>query len=315
MIANWIRRVPPAGLAAVLLFLAAGCGGKPEGTDTAIVTTEPGVNPSAGVVTPAGSAPADATPTKPAAPEPATKGTAAPSTTKAEGWGTLKGRVVFGGEPPAPRLLVKQGDKAVKDAPVCAVAPIPSQRLVIDKGSKGVKYAVVFIPKPTATNPDATAAAMKSEVVFDQNHCTFEPHVLGVFKGGKVLVKSSDKVAHNVDSKLQNTKFNTSLQPGQSMTIEGRSLQADRLPGPVVCDIHLWMTAYWLVSESPYFAVTDEQGNFEIKNVPAGTQKVVVWQEAVGPVTAVAGEAINVKAGGEVSKEFTIDPGKVKPES
>ena len=36
-----------------------------------------------------------------------------------------------------------------------------------------------------------------------------------------------------------------------------------------------------MVLDNPYFAVTDDKGNFEIKNVPAGTQKVVVWQEAV----------------------------------
>lgn len=315
MIANWIRRAPEAGLLAGLLLGLVGCGGKAESVDNAIVTLEPGINPSAGVATPTGAA--DPATTKDAAPAAAPKGDApaAPAaTTKSEGWGTLKGRVIFGGDAPTPKILVKQGDASAKDPAVCAAQPIPSQALVVDKDSKGVKYAVVYIPKPTATNPEATSAAAKSEVVFDQERCTFEPHVLGVMKGGKVLVKSSDKVAHNVDSKLQNTKFNTSLQPGQSMTIEGKSLQADRFPGRVVCDIHPWMTSYWLISDSPYYAVTDEKGNFEIKNVPAGTQKVVVWQEAVGPVTAGTGEAIDIKAGGDVSKDFTIDPGKVKPE-
>ena len=50
-----------------------------------------------------------------------------------------------------------------------------------------------------------------------------------------------------------------------------------------------------MVLDNPYFAVTDDKGNFEIKNVPAGTQKVVVWQEAVakgGFVTPPSGEDV-----------------------
>ena len=50
-----------------------------------------------------------------------------------------------------------------------------------------------------------------------------------------------------------------------------------------------------MVVDHPYIAVTDAKGNFEIKNVPAGTQKVVVWQEAVGFVTAPSGEDVTIK--------------------
>ena len=72
------------------------------------------------------------------------------------------------------------------------------------------------------------------------------------------------------------------------------------------------MLAYWLVLDHPYFAVTDENGNFEIKNAPAGTQKVVVWQEAAGYVTAASGESVNIKPNDTTTQEFKIDPAKVK---
>jgi hypothetical protein len=74
------------------------------------------------------------------------------------------------------------------------------------------------------------------------------------------------------------------------------------------------MSAYWLVTDSPYFAVTDEKGNFEIKNVPAGPQKVVVWQEAASFVTPASGENVAIQANGTTTKDFTIDPGKVRLE-
>ena len=72
------------------------------------------------------------------------------------------------------------------------------------------------------------------------------------------------------------------------------------------------MTAYWHVLDHPYFAVTNEKGEFEIKNVPAGTQKVVVWQEATRYVTPTSGKEVNIAANGETVQEFTIDVAKVK---
>ena len=303
----------PTALAASLLLALAGCNGKTEDVDTAIVTIEPGVSVTA---SPGASAPATANPAADPPPAKAAESAApaaAPATTKAEGWGTLKGRVIFGGDPPAQKVLVAKGDPNAKDAKVCSAREILSQRLVVDKTSKGVKYAVVFIPKPTAVNPDARAAALKKEVVFDQRDCLFDPHVLAVMKGEKVVIKQDDPgVSHNVHSYLQNFSLNAAMQTGQTSVVEPKA--AERLPGPIVCDIHKWMSAYWLVADNPYFAVTDEKGNFEIKDVPAGTQKVVVWQEATGPVTPGVGEPLDIKAGGETTKDFTVDPGKVKPE-
>ena len=55
------------------------------------------------------------------------------------------------------------------------------------------------------------------------------------------------------------------------------------------------------------------KGYYEIKNVPAGTQKVVVWQEAVGFVTPASGEEVTIKANDSTIKDFTIDPAKVRP--
>src|SRR5205823_14313487 len=109
--------------------------------------------------------------------------------------------------------------------------------------------------------------------------CVFKPHVLGVMTGAKITLKSSDPVNHNINAKLQrNSSFNSILAPGGKSEFDPKT--GERGPIPVTCDIHPWMQAYWLVLDSPYFAVTDDKGNFEIKNAPAGTQKVVVWQEA-----------------------------------
>jgi len=308
---RWIQKPSflGLGLAGVLCMGVWGCGGSTEVGD-AVVVTPPGTTPAP--------APAPSTAAAPAATPAAGSPAAAPAAStpvKAEGWGTLKGQVVLSGDAPAAKTLVEKG-KAAKDPEVCAVAgPVLSERLVVDAGTKGVKNVLVYIPKPTNVNPDAKKAASEAKVLFDQDKCVFEPHVLAAMTGVPITLKSSDPVNHNVNVKLKNSPGNKLLAGGATDTLTTSG--AERTPGMVTCDIHPWMQAWWMVLDSPYFAVTDDKGNFEIKNVPAGTQKVVVWQEALtgnGFVTPPAGEDVDVKPNDTTAKNYTIDVAKLRAE-
>ena len=78
---------------------------------------------------------------------------------KAEGWGTLKGQVVFGGDPPGPKVLARRArpPRTPRSAP--RTPRSISERLVVDGATKGVKNVLVYIPKPTAVNDEAKKAA------------------------------------------------------------------------------------------------------------------------------------------------------------
>jgi plastocyanin len=300
------------GLAATLLLAVAGCGGKGTESGDAVVVTEPNAAlPTVGTTAPAASSGTTGTTPAPAA----TSATAPTAAVKADGWGTLKGQVTLKGSAAVAKELAAQG-KADKDPTVCAKdAPILSERLVVDDASKGVKNVLVYIPKPTAVNEEARSNALTAQLVFDQTRCKFEPHVLTVMTGAKVELRNSDPVNHNINSRLKNNAFNKLLSASQEVAQPTDA--AERSPGELTCDIHPWMKAYWMVLDNPYSAVTDPKGNFEIKNVPAGTQKVVVWQEAVAPngfLTAPSGDAIEVKANEATTKDFTIDASKLRPE-
>jgi plastocyanin len=307
-------------LGAALLLTVAGCGGKGTETDSAVVVPDPtvaassapagGASHSAGATAASTEKKAEATAAAPTAAAPTA---AAPTAAvKSEGFGTLKGKILFDGDAPAAKTLVTKGDSKVKDSAVCAVGDIKSERLVVDSASKGVKNVIVFIAKPTAVDPAAKAAKATTKVVFDQNKCVFEPHVLVMLANTEVELSSTDDVSHNVRSAVQNNSFNDLLSPrGKSKTPK---TAAARQPGLVSCDIHPWMTSYWLVLDHPYFAVTDAQGNFEIKGAPAGTQKVVVWQEATGFVTPASGQDVTIAANGDTAQEFKIKAAQVKPE-
>jgi hypothetical protein len=70
------------------------------------------------------------------------------------------------------------------------------------------------------------------------------------------------------------------IAPRGSYTI--RNLNADRLPVRLADNIHPWMTAWLWVFDHPYFAVTDVDGAFTIRQAPAGTFRLVVWHEGTG---------------------------------
>ena len=75
------------------------------------------------------------------------------------------------------------------------------------------------------------------------------------------------------------------------------------------------MKAWWMVFDHPYFAVTDAKGYFEIKNAPAGTQKMVVWQEAVdknGFLTVPSGDEVVIKANDSVVKDLKLEPSRLR---
>jgi hypothetical protein len=315
MLTSWIRKSTFFGLSlsGTLAVLVAGCSGQPtERSDINVVVPAPSTNVGAqgSVASTPGKTPATAA--SPGA-EKATTEAAAPAA-KVEGWGTLKGQIVFEGSVPAPKILEAKG-KAEKDPEMCAVdSDIKSEKLVVDDATKGVKNVLVYIPRPSAVNEDAKKTFSASPIEFDQKGCIFAPHVLGLMAGTPVRLKSSDPKNHNVNVKLKQSTFNQALGAGK--TIDFTPPAPEKSPGPVVCDIHPWMSAWWMVVDNPYIAVTDAKGNFEIKNVPAGAQKVVVWQEFVkggGFVTSSSGETINIKPNDTTVQDFKIDASKLLP--
>ncbi len=315
MTTSWMRKPATLGLSLGVALMASvfGCGG--QGTESdAVVVPDSTVSSNPAAKTSAASAPGSSPSS--AATTPATSAAAAAAPVKAEGFGTFKGQVTFAGDPPASKVLFEKG-KAAKDPDVCAKdAPLISERLVVDGGTKGVKNVLVYLNKPTSVSDEAKKAAAATNVVFDQNKCVFDPHVLAILANSTIALKSSDPVNHNINAKLKaSNAFNQLLAPQGNAKFT--PTDPERTPAEVTCDIHPWMKAWWMVFNHPYFAVTDAKGYFEIKNAPAGTQKVVVWQEAVdhnGFVTAPSGDEVVIKANDSVVKDFKVEPSRLRAE-
>jgi len=223
-------------------------------------------------------------------------------------FGTIKGRLVWGGDEVPPSKVVEEKGKAQKDPEVCAKdEAIISQELVVDPKTKGIAFGFAYIPRPKGANPEAVQqlVAKEPKVEFDQKNCQFAPHAKAMHQDQVLVLKSSDPVNHNVRFAAFTNQFNNILGPKGAMEVK---VVAERFPIEVKCDIHPWMKGWLMVFNHPFFAVTNPDGTFEIRGVPAGAQNLVLWQETIGFVTPGkgAGMPVMVKAG-EV-----VDVGDIK---
>jgi len=233
----------------------------------------------------------------------------------AAGWGNIKGTVTYvGANIPANPVAanVPPQEKAV----CCAKGGPHTDEWVVNPANRGVRYVLVWLA-PTAKNTSneprqlpinpALRAVPNKPVLLDQPLCRYIPHVLAIRQGQAVLAKNSAKIAHNVKwAGIKNPGNNVLLPSGASHLIKG--LKPERTPVAVECNIHPWMKAWIGVFNHPYFAVTDENGNFEIKDAPAGNWRLIAWQDSTGWVAPAgkAGLPITVKPGETTAVTFKI---------
>ena len=119
----------------------------------------------------------------------------------------------------------------------------------------------------------------------DQQNCRYHPHVFGMRVNQPLEIVNSDPTLHNIHALPKgNAEFNTG-QPIQGMKMT-HTFSAKEVMVPFKCDVHGWMNAYVGVLDHPYFAVTEKDGKFELKDLPAGTYTIEAWHEKLGTQTA-----------------------------
>ena len=158
------------------------------------------------------------------------------------------------------------------------------------QGIKSAENIAVYVD----AIPDKKFDLPTQHVLVDQKKMAFLPHVVAVQQGTTIDFLNSDAVGHNVywPSISGNKKLSHNL--GTWPKGEKKSFQFND-PGAasLLCNVHPEMSGYVVVVPTPYFAVTDKDGNFEIKNIPAGKYTLKTWSEDGKPTT----QAVDVAAG------------------
>ena len=140
-----------------------------------------------------------------------------------------------------------------------------------------------------------TFPAPTQHPVMDQKGLLFSPHILVVEEGTTVDFLNSDNVQHNVFWPSIGGDKKAGHNLGTWPKGEKKSFQFNDVGvASLLCNVHPEMNGYIVVSPTPYFAVTDKSGNYEIKNVPPGKYTLKTWSED-GKVTT---QAVEVGAGG-----------------
>lgn len=153
-------------------------------------------------------------------------------------------------------------------------ASVPNETLLVSAEGRLRNAAVVLRPL------GAAPVARPKTVVLDNRHCAFSPHVQVAPVGSELLLKNSDPILHTVHARLgQETLFNVGL-PNWRQVIK----RLDRAGViRIDCDVlHTWMSAAIIVTDSPYYFVSNNQGEFFFDDIPVGAYEIEIWHERLG---------------------------------
>jgi plastocyanin len=194
---------------------------------------------------------------------------------------SIRGVVVVPGAVAAKKLSV------TIDQYVCGTEKAAEDLVVGPQG--GVRNAVVWLQTPP---PGATWPTSPVKVDMDQKGCLFAPHVIIVPAGGTVEFLNSDRLLHNLHSvSTDNPTFNRTQPRGRVIPVAFSKPEIIQ----VNCDLHSWMRGWVVVADHPFYALSNEAGEFVLPNVPPGKYVLRIWQEALGvtsrEVTVGAGDA------------------------
>ena len=214
-------------------------------------------------------------------------------------WGTLRGQFILEGNIPQRLPLVTRTPGLINQ-------DVPDESLVVDSETKGIANVVVYLFKrPKSVHPDLEGGADSDdvdatgkEIVLDVLNDRFVPHFLFARTDQRIRVLNDDPVSRHLQiTPIRNAHFNRLLKPSdRTGFVLDQLTQSERIPIRVTSNLHPWMSAYLLVLDHPYAAISDGEGKYEIRNLPIGEHVFFVWQETIGwvdkkfVVTIEAGE-------------------------
>ena len=119
-----------------------------------------------------------------------------------------------------------------------------------------------------------------ASIVLDNRNCAFSPRIQVAPLGSELRLKNSDPILHTVHARMGNeTLFNVGLPKWRRVMKRLDRAGVIRIN----CDVlHTWMSAAIVVTDTPYFALTDKSGDFQLEHLPAGEYDIEVWHERLG---------------------------------
>ena len=196
----------------------------------------------------------------------------------AQGTGSVRGRVSIG----IPVTAKRATPTYSRSVQTVALAP-----------ESEVRHVVVYVKDA----PRTAVPPMRAEI--RQRNENFVPHIIAVTVGSTVDFPNDDPIYHNVFSLSRTKTFDLGRFP------QGKSRgEVFNKPGvvKVFCQIHSHMSATVMVFNHPWFAIPEEEGTFELPNVPLGMHQITAFHERLGDTT----QQLQVEPGRAATVDFVL---------
>lgn len=188
-----------------------------------------------------------------------------------------------------------------KDTDICGEGTRTVDFVRVNEGM--LQDAVVFLEK---VKEGKSFPEEIMTLTLTQEACEFAP-ALGVIANlGELTAINSDHTLHNIHTyeligNARRTVMNVSQPEAGDTVTKGIKLRKGN-GMKIECDAHDFMHSFVYVAKNPYYSVVDENGSFEITDVPAGTYAIMVWHGKLGEIE---GGEVTVDANGEVTFDMS----------
>jgi len=189
------------------------------------------------------------------------------------GAGTVSGKVTLNGTPQKTKPFdLSKEPECVK---LHASNPLFPESVLVGTGNS-LRNVVVYVSSGDneSTPPPATPA------IFDQQGCHYSTHVLALRIGQEIKISNSDPFSHNIHPLAKVNREWNKMQPPGTPPFTYAYDREEFIP--IKCNIHPWMSGYFVVLKTNHFMVTGDDGRFTLPNLPPGHYVVTAWHELYG---------------------------------